>query len=118
MTFGLATLHDRQASIQGGRFARMTAFTIAALLVLVGILDVLSTNASLAAGNTEDNPLVAAMQQSWGAWWFVPKIGVHVALAAVVLWLPTRGMLRKAGVGVMLYALIIASNFHVAGWTV
>ena len=116
MTFGLTTLGERTGG--NGRMVRGTALIVAFLLVLVGVLDVISTNVSLAAGNTEDNPLVATLMQHFGAWWFVPKLAVHIALAALVLRLPSRGMLQKASVGVALYAVIIAGNFHVAGWTV
>jgi hypothetical protein len=114
----IGTLRDRGAECRGDRVVRGTALLLAVLLVVVGILDVISTNASLAAGNAEENPLVAALQRGWGVWWFVPKLAVHVALATLVLWLPSRGMLRKAGAGIALYAVIIAGNFHVAGWTV
>ena len=114
----IGSLRDHSAQCRGDRVIRGTALLVAALLILVGILDVISTNASLAVGNAEENPLVAALMRDWGVWWFVPKVAIHVALAALVLWLPSRGMLQKASAGVMLYAVIIVSNFHVAGWTV
>lgn len=118
MTFGLTTFGGRAAAARGGTLIRGSALLVAVLLVLVGVLDVVSTNVSLAAGNTEDNPLMAALMRDLGIWWFVPKLAVHVGLAALVLWLPSRGMLQKAGAGIALYAVIIVSNFHVAGWTV
>jgi len=117
MTFGLTTIADRRDAAGGGLLRGM-ACLVAFLLVLVGILDVLSTNASLAAGNVETNPLVAALLRELGGWWFVPKLAVHVSLAVLVLWVPSRGMIRKAGAGIALYAAIIASNFHLAGWTI
>lgn len=95
-----------------------TARVLAGLIVLVGILDVVSTNASLAAGNVESNVLIAAIQQAWGVWWFVPKLAVHMALALFVLWLPSKRMIWNARAGIMIYALIIASNMHFADWTI
>ncbi len=95
---------------------RGAALLLASMLVFVGVFDVISTNAAIAAGNAEANPLVAAFQRHWGIWWFVPKLSIHIALAVVVLWLPSRRMIRNARVGVAIYAAIIISNFHLAGW--
>ena len=117
MTGRLRNLRAHGARCRRDGAAQGTALTLAALLVAAGALDVLSTNASLAAGNTEDNPLVAALQRGWGVWWFVPKMAVHLALAAVVPWLPSRRMIRHARAGVLLYAAIVAGNLHLAGWT-
>ena len=97
---------------------RRTAMLLALLLILAGILDVLSTNASLAAGNAEANGIVAAFQRRWGDLWFIPKLVAHMALATVILWLPSRRMIRNARVGIAVYAVIIATNFHFADWTV
>ena len=76
-----------------------------------------STNASLAAGNTEANSIVASFQQNWGALWFIPKLLIHMTLALLVVWLPSRRMIRNARIGVAIYAVIIATNFHLADWT-
>ena len=101
----------RRESTQHG-----TALMLAVLIVFVGVFDVVSTNASLAAGNSEANALIASFQQGWGGWWFIPKIVIHVALALVILWLPSRRMIRNARIGIAIYAVIIASNFHLADW--
>ena len=93
-----------------------TTLVLAVLIVFVGVFDVVSTNASLAAGNSEANVLVASFHEDWGAWWFVPKILIHVALAMLILWLPSRRMIRHARIGIAIYAVIIASNFHLADW--
>jgi len=93
-----------------------TALLLAVLIVFVGIFDIVSTDASLAAGNAEANALIAAFQQGWGTSWFMPKILIHLALAVVILWLPSRRMIRHARIGIAIYAVIIASNFHLADW--
>lgn len=41
---------------------------------------------------------------------------VHFLLALVVLWLPTRRMIRSARIGVVIYTLVVANNFHLAAW--
>ena len=110
-------LRDYGATCRRDRGCHGTALLLATLIVFVGVFDVVSTNASLAAGNAEANALVASFQQDWGALWFVPKITIHAALAVLILWLPSRRMIRNARVGIAVYAVIIASNFHLADWT-
>ncbi len=113
----IQNLRDHSADCRREQAFRGTALLLAVMLVFVGVLDVISTNAALAVGNTEANPLVASFQSYWGAWWFVPKLSIHIALAVVVLWLPSRRMIWNARAGVLLYAVIITSNFHIANWT-
>lgn len=96
----------------------MTARLIALTIVIVGILDVISTNASIAAGGSETNALIAAMMTQLGTWWFVPKIAVHVLVAAFVLWLPSKPLLWKARLCVIAYTMIIATNFYIADWAI
>ena len=90
------------------------ALLLAAMIVFVGVFDVISTNAALDAGNMEANPIVSAFQRHWGIWWLIPKLTIHIALAVVVLWLPSRRMIWNARGCVVLYAAIIISNFYVA----
>jgi hypothetical protein len=92
------------------------AILLATMIIFVGVFDFVSTNAALAAGNLESNPLVKFFQQQWGAMWLIPKLTIHIALAVMVLWLPSRRMIWNARGGILLYAAIIASNFHVADW--
>ena len=108
----------RRARCRRDSKLRMTARLIALMIVVVGILDVISTNASIAAGGSETNALIAALMTQLGTWWFVPKIAVHVLVALFILWLPSRRLLRNAQVCVVVYALIIATNFYIADWAV
>ena len=96
----------------------MAAQLLALMIVVVGILDVVSTNASIAAGGIETNTLIAALMAQLGVWWFIPKMVVHVLVALFVMWLPSRQLLWKARVCVIIYTLIIATNFHIADWTI
>ena len=112
------TINQRRVESRQDRRLVFTARVLAALIVLVGVLDVISTNAALAAGYMESNVLIAAIQAVWGVWWFIPKLAVHVALAAFVLWLPSKRMIWNARAGIMIYAVVIAANMHVADWQV
>ena len=109
-------LRDYSAKCRRDRAHHGTALMLAALVVFVGVYDAVSTNASIAAGGEEANPLMATIQQGWGQWWFIAKLTIHAALAVVILWLPSRRMIRNARIAVALYVVVIASNFHLAGW--
>ncbi len=111
-------LRDYSARCRADRTHHGVALLLATLIVFVGVFDVVSTNASLAAGNREANGIVASFQNNWGDLWFIPKLLAHVAMAALILWLPSRRMIRNARVGVAIYAVIIATNFHLATGTV
>ncbi len=108
----------RRARCRRDSKLRMTARLLALMIVVVGILDVVSTNASIAAGGAETNALIAALMTQMGVWWFVPKIAIHVMVAAFVLWLPSRRLIWNARACVMVYTVIIATNFYIADWTI
>ena len=111
-------LRNYSAKCRQDRTYHGTALLLAVLILFVGVYDVISTNAALAAGNWEVNALVASLQRVWGDGWLIAKIIIHGALAVVILWLPSRRMIRNARLGIALYALIIASNFHLADWQI
>jgi hypothetical protein len=96
----------------------MTARFLALLIVVVGVLDVISTNASIAAGGVETNVIILAIMNQLGDLWFVPKVAIHILVALFLLWLPSRQMVWKARVCVVVYGMIIASNFHIADWAI
>lgn len=110
-------LRDYSARCRADGTYHGTALLLATLIIFVGVFDVVSTNASLAAGNEETNGIVESFQQNWGELWFIPKLVAHVAMAVLILWLPSRRMIRHARVGVAIYAVIIATNFHLADWS-
>ena len=112
----LQRLRDYSARCRADRAFHGTALLLATLILFVGVFDVVSTNASLAAGNMEANGIVASFQKNWGELWFIPKLLAHVAMALLIVWLPSRRMIRNARVGVAVYAVIIATNFHFADW--
>jgi hypothetical protein len=88
---------------------------LAALVVVVAGIDVISTSAALAAGGIEGNPFALAMQQHLGASWAVPKVLIHLFCALFILWLPSTRMLRCAGLVVAGYLLVAVNNLQIAG---
>ncbi len=89
---------------------------LAAVVVVVGGLDLVSTNAALGAGHFEGNPLVRSLQADMGPWWSLPKMAFHLALAYVVLWIPSKRMLATGAAVTTVYAFFVLNNFYLAGW--
>ncbi len=98
--------------------AANTARILFVLFVVVAGMDVLSTTAALAAGHVEANPVVRGLQAFLGAWWPAPKMGLHLALGLLILWLPTRKMISMARLVVVGYIAILTNNFYFAGWLI
>ncbi len=94
------------------------ARTLAFMIVVLGSLDVVSTNAAEAAGFYEGNPFMRALQGELGPWWALPKMVGHLALASVILWLPSRRLLAGAGLVIGGYISIVVSNFMLTGWSI
>ena len=93
---------------------RHTGFVLAAILLIAGGLDAVSTNLALAGGFTEGNPVVGSLQTTLGSWWILPKIALHLAAAYLLLWLPSRRMIRCARVVAAGYVLILFNNLWIA----
>jgi nitroreductase len=95
---------------------RVTKFSKAkiSLLVLAAMLqaaDVLTTNGFLSLpGAFEGNPMIGAAQDSFGQFWWVPKI---LFLPAILYVLATYRRLWPALVVVALYSFIVTNNLYV-----
>ncbi len=87
---------------------------LALVTVIIGGLDLVSTNAALAAGQIEINPLMRSLQAGMGDWWSLPKIAFHLALACLVLWIPSKRMLVVGSVVSAAYLLMVANNLYLA----
>jgi hypothetical protein len=87
----------------------------AVAILMVGILDVISTNAGLLAGAVEANPLMAMTQDVLGWWWFAPKLALQGIAVAIVLMHPVRAVYLCVGAVVAFNAFIVLNNFSLAG---
>lgn len=88
------------------------SFWLAVVLVIVGFLDVISTDIALATGGArEANPVVRGLMDVLGPFWVVPKMVLHVVLGYMVVWYPNRPTLAtmSAVAGLVLAAAI--NNF-------
>lgn len=88
---------------------------VAFAVIVVGILDAVSTNAGLLAGAIEVNPLMAYAQEALGSWWVLPKIGLQLFVAALVLLRPVRMVFACVGAVVAFNAMVVMNNFALAG---
>jgi hypothetical protein len=85
---------------------------LAAVTVIIGGLDLVSTNAALATDQIEGNPLVSSLQAEMGTWWSLPKMAFHLALAYLVLWIPSKRMLVIGAVVSVAYVMLVANNLY------
>ncbi len=110
----------RHIAIQSRNNHRLRSWgrVMALSMVIVGGLDLVSTNFALAAGQIEGNPLLRSIQMDLGSWWSLPKMAFHLALAYLVLWIPSKRMLATGAVVSLAYVLLVANNLHLAGWSI
>jgi len=82
------------------------------LIVLLGVLDVISTNLVLAAGGTELNPIVAWFMDTLDSWWPVPKLALHV-IAGLLVYHVLRSRLAAscAVILIIFYVIVVQNNF-------
>jgi mannose/fructose/N-acetylgalactosamine-specific phosphotransferase system component IID len=93
------------------RFRYFAAF-IGTMIVVLGILDVVSTNLVIDAGGEELNPIVALWMDHLDNWWHLPKLLIHVVAAFLVYYmLYTRFTAAIALLVVFVYGLIVHHNF-------
>ena len=89
---------------------------LAAVFVIIGGLDIVSTNAALATGHIEGNPLIRSLQADMGSWWSLPKMALHLFLAYLILWIPSKRMLATGSLVSAAYVVLLVNNFYWAGW--
>lgn len=91
---------------------RYFAAFLGTMIVVLGILDVVSTNLVLAAGGVELNPIVALWMKHLDSWWHLPKLLIHLLAAYLVYCLLyTRFTATVAVLVVFLYGIIVHHNF-------
>jgi hypothetical protein len=90
-----------------GRVAPLLA--LLTLTVCVG--DIISTNLGLAAGAVEINPLFAWIQGTLGGWWILPKIALHILVAAIIVGVARPAVLATVAPVVLFNAVVVVNNF-------
>lgn len=89
--------------------------SLVSLLMLLQLLDVMSTNRVLARGGREANPLVWWTMQRMGRAWWMPKFAVtSVPSGFAVAYANPRIDVALAGIAVA-YLFVVVNNCVVAG---
>ena len=89
-------------------------YTVAGLFVFLGIMDVLSTNWALSVGAYELNGFIRTMQEWLGQVWYVPKLALQAAVAAMIVWSPNRVTIFIMTVMCGWTSSIVTNNFMIA----
>ena len=91
---------------------RYFAAFIGTMIIVLGILDVVSTNLVLQAGGVEMNPIIALWMEHLKEWWHFPKLMIHLLAAFLVYYLlSTRFTAAVALLVVFIYGVIVHHNF-------
>jgi hypothetical protein len=90
------------------------AHIVAGILFALALMDVFSTNLGLANGAFETNHLIGWLQDTFGMWWFVPKLIIHLIPVAMILWYPHRWVLMIVSPVIPYTAFIVWNNLHIA----
>lgn len=91
---------------------------MAVVIMIIGGLDLVSTNVALAAGHFEANPMVRWFQDIMGEWWSIPKMTFHLLLASLVIWIPSKRMLATGVIVSVAYILLFANNMYHASQSI
>lgn len=91
---------------------RYLAAFIGTMIVVLGILDVVSTNLVLKAGGVELNPIVSLWMEHLDQWWHLPKLLIHLLAGFLVYYLLySRFTATIALLVVFIYGVIVHHNF-------
>lgn len=83
-------------------------------IILIGVLDAVSTNAAINAGGVEANPIIRFIMSQIGEFWVTPKLLVHVLLAFMVLWFPNKPTLIMMMCAMIMTVYAVLGNFSIA----
>ena len=89
-------------------------YTVAGLFVVLGMLDVLSTNMAIAVGGYELNSFIRSMQDHLGHFWYVPKLALQATVAAMIVWSPNRMTICIMTLMCGWTSSIVTNNFIIA----
>jgi len=87
------------------------SYTLASITMILGVLDVFSTNLGLAAGAVEQNPLILGMMGTVGVYYFIPKLLLTSVVASMIIWSPTRLTLALMALYSGWMTSVVTNNF-------
>ncbi|MGH6620102.1 MAG: DUF5658 family protein [Alphaproteobacteria bacterium] len=106
-----------KAPTRPGSIRYLAAF-IGTMIVVLGILDVVSTNLVLRAGGVELNPIISLWMEYLDQWWHLPKLLIHLLAGFLVYYLLySRFTATVALLVVFMYGVIVHHNFSILSTT-
>ena len=108
---------EKEAPARPGSIRYLAAF-IGTMIVVLGILDVVSTNLVLRAGGVELNPIISLWMEHLDDWWQVPKLLIHLLAGFLVYYLLySRFTAVLALLIVFVYGIVVHHNFALLSMT-
>lgn len=89
-------------------------YSLASLFVVLGMMDVLSTNLALSYGAYEINGIMRSTQEWFGELWYIPKLALQAMVAAMIVWSPNRATICIMTLMCGWTSSIVTSNFMIA----
>jgi Domain of unknown function (DUF5658) len=100
------------------KLIRLAAAFIGTMIVVLGILDIVSTDMVLRAGGVELNPIVALWMKHLDHWWQLPKLLIHLLAGYLVYhMLYSRFTASIALLVLFLYGIVVHHNFSLIAAT-
>lgn len=97
---------------------RLVAAFLGTMIVVLGILDVVSTDMVLRAGGVELNPIIALWIKYLDQWWHLPKLLIHLLAGFLVYYmLYSRFTATIALLVLFIYGVIVHHNFSLIAAT-
>ncbi len=91
------------------------SYFIATCLIVLTILDIITTNLGLAAGAVEANKIIRWFQENLGDWWFIPRLIAQIIPAMMIVWYPHRAVLLVTTPVIPILAFYVWNNARLAG---
>jgi len=89
----------------------MTLEIIIIAIVIVGMMDFISTGIGLKLGLKETNPIMRFFQKILGKFWILAKLMLHgVAIVAVIMY-PVNLVFTIAAIAVAINLLVVYNNY-------
>jgi len=88
------------------------SFALAVAIFVLSILDVVTTNRGAKAGLTEENPLMAWVQKTFGPAWQFVRVGLAILVAAALLFLPEPISVLGLFAIAFLYGITVWNNYR------
>ena len=113
--FNINSIQEKSLESKKCKKLVFMSWILAFLMMLLGSLDVLSTNIAISNGHIEANPVIRLLQLIFGIYWTIPKLFIHFLFSLFILCLPTALMIKLGFFVILGYSAIFINNFIISG---